>query len=134
MCGECRPQLPGLNRQGWERIEEITRAEACRHGVVVIFTGPLYPTSSTIGADRLPVPQGFFKIVIDPATGWALGFLVPQANLTKAKAAGKTVAIETTPAATGIVPPLPDNVDATKATVVDDGVLADYRAKRCKAG
>jgi len=127
------PQLPGLNRQGWERIEELARAEACQHGAVVIFTGPVYPGKKTIGRDKLAVPQGFFKLVIDPATGWALAFMVPQANLTKAKAAGKTFAVETVIAATGIVFPLPGNVDLTKATAVDDGVLADYRAGRCRA-
>jgi endonuclease G, mitochondrial len=127
------PQLPGLNRQGWERIEEITRAEACRHGAVVIFTGPVFPGSLTISADRLPVPQGFFKLVIDPATGWALAFMVPQAALTKGQAADQTFAIETVIGATGIVFPLPDNVDVLKATAPDDRVLTDYRAGRCKA-
>jgi endonuclease G len=126
------PQLPGLNRQGWERIEEITRAEACRHGEVVIFTGPIYPGKKTIGKDKLAVPQGFFKIAIDPATGWALAFLVPQAALTKSRAADKTVAVETVISATGIVFPLPASVDLTKATAPDAGVLADYRAGRCK--
>ncbi|MGB7887753.1 MAG: hypothetical protein WBL55_15340 [Xanthobacteraceae bacterium] len=68
------------------------------------------------------------------AIGSVLGFFAPQAALTKVKAAGETVAIETIIAATGIVLPLPGNVDATKATAVDDSALTDYRAKRCKAG
>jgi endonuclease G len=127
------PQLPGLNRQGWERIEELTRAEACRHGSIAIFTGPIYPGASTIGADRLAVPRGFFKVAIDPVTGWSVAFMVPQANLTKGAAAGKTVAVETVISATGIALPLPTSVDLTTVTDVDDGVLADYRAGRCKS-
>ena len=42
---------------------------------------------------------------------------MPQANLTRVKAAGETVAIATIIAATGIVLPLSGNVDVTKATV-----------------
>ena len=57
-----------------KEIREIARAEACRQGRVAIFTGPVYPASPTIGPDRLPVPRGFFQIVIDPTTEWALGF------------------------------------------------------------
>ncbi len=43
------PQLPCLNRQGWERIEEIARTEACRHGAAAIF---LRPCSSRIHNNR----------------------------------------------------------------------------------
>jgi endonuclease G len=60
------PQLPGLNRQGWERIEEIVRAEACRHGSIVVFTGPVFPGSVKIGKDYVVVSEGFFKIAVDP--------------------------------------------------------------------
>jgi endonuclease G, mitochondrial len=82
------PQLPGLNRQGCERIEELTRAEACRHGAVVIFTGPIFPGDKTIGADKLAVPQGFFKLVIDPATGWTLAFMVSTSRSHQGQSGG----------------------------------------------
>jgi hypothetical protein len=59
--------------------------------------------------------------------------MVPQANLTKAAAADKTFAVEAVIAATGVVLPLPAPVDLTKATAVDEDVLADYRAARCKS-
>lgn len=126
------PQLPGLNRQGWERIEEITRAEACRHGEVWIFTGPIYPGIGEIGADKLSVPRGFFKVVVDPKTSWGLAFLAPQADLAKGDAAGKTVAIATVEVAAGIKLPLPEEIDQEKVTAPDDGVLEDYRAGHCK--
>jgi hypothetical protein len=105
------------------------RSPAPRHVGMVppqFFSGPVHPGSTTIRADRLPVPQGFFKIVIDPATGRGAGFHGAEAAPTKDKAAGETVAIETIIASTGIVLPLPGNVDVTKATMVDDGALADY--------
>ncbi len=91
------------------------------------FSGPVHPGSTTIGADRLPVPQGFFKIVIDPATGWALGFMVPQAALTKDKAAGETITIETIIAATGIILPPPGDVVCWHTTVANVGRV--YRTR-----
>jgi hypothetical protein len=56
-----------------------------------------------------------------------------QADLTKTAAADHTVAVETVIGATGIVFPLPGNVDLTAATIPDANVLPDYRAGRCKS-
>jgi hypothetical protein len=89
-----------------------------------------------LGLNRQGWPGGATRLLQDRPrsyTGWALAFMVSQANLTKAKAADMTVAVETVTTATGIVLPLPGNVDLTKATVTDHGVLPDYRAGRCKA-
>lgn len=124
------PQLPGLNRQGWEALEEIARAEACARGAVVIFTGPVFPAHSTIGPDKIPVPRGFFKIIADPAHNWAIGFLVPHLNLAKADAPSKTVPIARIAQATGIGFPLPPNI-GPGAQKPDAGVVQAYRAGKC---
>lgn len=77
------PQLPGLNRQGWERGEEMTRAWAWSRGAVDVVAGPIYGGHATIGADALPVPIAFYKVVIDPRAGEFLAFEMPQAPVAK---------------------------------------------------
>lgn len=77
------PQLPGLNRQGWERGEEMTRAWAWSRGVVDVAAGPIFGGTTTIGEDRLPVPTGFFKVIADPKAGEFLAFEMPQAAVAK---------------------------------------------------
>lgn len=126
------PQLPGLNRQGWERMEEIARAEACVRGTVDIFTGPIYPGTATIGADKLAVPRAFFKIIIDPATGWSLAFLAPQADIAKRAAAADVTSIAMIEKATGIRFPVPAKVNAAAVDAPDAGALIAYRSSRCK--
>ena len=127
------PQLPELNRQGWERLEETTRAEACVHGDVVIYTGPIFSSRTAhIGADKLPVPSGFFKMVIDPRTSWSLAFLVKQAPLAKGAAAKNVTSVAKVAAASGITFPLPDGVDRNAVSSPDSGALEAYRAGQCK--
>lgn len=130
------PQLPGLNRQGWERLEEIVRAEACARGAVDVFTGPIYSSGAgarTIGADRLAVPDGFFKIAIDPATGWAIAFIAPQRDIAKGEAAAKAAAtIAAVETVSGIAFPLPSGVDRTRTTAPDADALSQYQGGACK--
>src|SRR5689334_17608706 len=128
-----RRRLPELNRQGWERLEELVRAEACRRGRIEIYTGPVYPSIAELGADRLPVPRGFFKLALDPGAGWALAFLVKQAPLAKGDAARQAVSVGVLEAAAGMRFPLPAGVDRDAVTAPDPGALEDYRAGHCVA-
>lgn len=66
--GNVAPQLPGLNRQGWERLEETTRAWAVARGELVIYTGPVVGDAPRrIGHNQNEVPDSFYKVVVDPA-------------------------------------------------------------------
>jgi endonuclease G, mitochondrial len=129
------PQLPGLNRQGWERLEEITRAEACVRGEVYVFTGPIFAASyfeaKTIGADKLPVPVAFFKVVID-TQDHILAFLAPQQDLAKGDAERTEASLVDVEKAAGFHFPLPET---TEQMVVphapDPDVLERYRAGDC---
>jgi endonuclease G len=72
------PQLPGLNRQEWERLEEAVRAWAWARKDVLVYVGPiLSDIPKTIGND-IAVPEAFFKIVVDTSTGEAIAFILPQ--------------------------------------------------------
>lgn len=109
------PQLPGLNREGWERLEQTVRAWAWTRGAVVVFSGPvLTPVPPTIGANHVAVPIAFFKVVYDPAAGEAIGFLMPQRYIAKGDLSRWVTSIAEIQARTGIVFPLPGGIDITQ--------------------
>ena len=70
------PQLPGLNRGLWRELEAVIRSWAYDRGNLTIYVGPIYNRQSerTIGANRVVVPDAFFKIVIDNRTQTHLAF------------------------------------------------------------
>lgn len=73
------PQLPGLNRAEWERLEEAVRAWAWARGEVVVIVGPIVGgKAARIGTTGVAVPLGFYKVVVDPKTHEALAFMMPQ--------------------------------------------------------
>jgi endonuclease G len=106
------PQLPGLNRQGWERLEETVRVWATDRNALIVYVGPiLLNPKRTIGADHVVVPTAFWKVVVDPATGDALAFIMPQHNVAKGKLDPWQVPISQVEQAAGIELPLPNNTD-----------------------
>lgn len=57
------PQAPGLNRAAWRELEEKIRDEIdLLNQTVFVVTIPIYNNPKYIG--RLPVPSGYWKIVI----------------------------------------------------------------------
>ena len=74
------PQLPGLNRGLWRELEAIVRSWAYERGSLTIYVGPVYSRNSmrTIGANRVVVPDAFFKIIIDNQSGAHQSFLFPH--------------------------------------------------------
>lgn len=59
------PQLPKLNRDSWKRLEEKERLWACGEGELRILTGPIVSPGYKTLPGGLPIPQQFFKIIID---------------------------------------------------------------------
>ena len=87
------PQLPGLNRGIWKLLETNVRGWTVQRGhPYVVYAGPLYGRGDkTIGLNKVVVPHGFYKIVIDMTTHETAGFMFPhignQGNdLTKVRA------------------------------------------------
>ena len=76
------PQLPGLNRQLWERGEEYVRAVALERGDLLVYVGPILSDKPKM-VNGVAVPSAFFKIVIDRKTGEMLAFELPQKSLAK---------------------------------------------------
>ncbi len=59
------PQLPGLNRDAWKKLEDQVRKWACGEERVTIITGPIFSNNLPALKSGLEIPHRFFKIVID---------------------------------------------------------------------
>jgi endonuclease G len=78
------PQVPGLNRAEWERLEEDVRAWAWKRGDLLVYVGPVLKAHpKTIGSDHVAVPAAFWKVVVDIGSGDALAFEMPQKPIAK---------------------------------------------------
>src|SRR6185312_3678536 len=106
------PQLPGLNRGEWERLEETVRAWALQRGELVIYVGPtLVDDNEMIGVDHVVVPSGFWKVIVDPVRREALAFSMPQRRIPKGDLAPWETSIQAMEDKAGISLPLPDRID-----------------------
>ncbi|HPT72933.1 MAG TPA: DNA/RNA non-specific endonuclease [Candidatus Cloacimonadota bacterium] len=63
------PQEPAFNRGIWKDLEEQVRQWALQNKQLFIVTGPVFDTPAsereTIGADKVAVPDEFYKIILD---------------------------------------------------------------------
>lgn len=74
------PQDRNLNSGAWGKLEAKCRQWAKRYGSLVIVCGPVLTDAmpKTIGPDKVPVPQRFFKVVLarDANPPMAIGFIM----------------------------------------------------------
>jgi endonuclease G len=76
------PQLPDLNRHGWEQLEEAVRVWAWQRGTLDVVVGAvLDQLPATIGYNHIGVPKAFWKIISDPEAHQAIAFIMPQARV-----------------------------------------------------
>lgn len=118
------PQLPGFNRGVWKRLEDLVRDWAVENESIYVVTGPiLHKNLNTIGANKVSVPEKYYKVVLDykePVIK-AIAFVLPnessQESLSK-----YVVSIDSLEKLTGIdfFPKLEDKVENSleKATCV----------------
>lgn len=59
------PQVSSFNSGSWFELEEQVRRWACGEEKLKVFVGPIIRKTDPKLASGLPVPQKFFKIVID---------------------------------------------------------------------
>lgn len=73
------PQNRNLNRGDWKDLEDKTRDWAQRYGAVSVAAGPIYTSRRPlrIGANRVAVPDAFFKVLLVnyPRNPQAYGFV-----------------------------------------------------------
>jgi endonuclease G, mitochondrial len=113
------PQVPGLNRAQWLRVEESVRAWATDRGELIVYVGPMLAnTSHTIGKNKVVVPTAFWKVVVDPDKKEALAFVLPNRSIAKGKLEPWQSDIADVEQAAGVKLPLPSGIDReTKPTI-----------------
>ena len=77
------PQTPSFNRGIWKKLEELVRSWAIENNTIYIVTGPVLTKElPTIGANKVSVPNYFYKIILDysePSVK-GIGFIIPNAG------------------------------------------------------
>lgn len=99
------PQVAGLNRQGWERLESYERRWANMYQVLFIYTGPIYKKKTihnTIGFNRVAIPDYYFKILYAPLQHKAIAFVMPNAQVNRDDVAKYRVSIASIEERTGL--------------------------------
>ena len=61
------PQAPQFNRGIWSKLEKLVRHFATREKRIVVVTGPILTAEKaiTIGANKVSVPQYYYKVIYD---------------------------------------------------------------------
>lgn len=104
------PQSHALNAGLWFRLEVLGRVWAHSRGEVQVLSGPVLADDDlAIGANRIPVPAAFWKVLVDPHTRETLAFMVPHRPLGWSEDPARyVVPLSLVEQATGLVLPRPD--------------------------
>ena len=107
------PQKRGFNAGIWKRAEELVRTWANTHQLVYVVTGPvLHDSLPYIGANKVSVPQLFYKVLLTGDSSRALGFVIPHEN-SKLNLSQFAVSVDSVEKLTGInfFHHLPDDIE-----------------------
>jgi endonuclease G, mitochondrial len=112
------PQEPDFNRGIWENLEEQVRNWAVSDQEIFVITGPVFykPSSERnyIGANKVAVPDAFFKIILDekPHDFKVIAFMIPNDG-SYLSLWNFTTSISTVEKKTGLdfFPQLPDSIE-----------------------
>ena len=75
------PQAPQFNRGIWSKLEKQVRHFATKEKRIVVVTGPILPAEKTItiGANKVSVPQYYYKVIYDTTPPEkTIGFVLPN--------------------------------------------------------
>lgn len=75
------PQVPEFNNGIWNRLEQKVRYWAVKYdGIYVVTGGVLTGSKTTIGKEKVLVPNFFYKVLLDESNGKykMIAFLVPN--------------------------------------------------------
>ena len=123
------PQLPGLNREEWERLEESVRSWALQRGGLLIYVGPVIPRHPKMLGD-IAIPTAFWKVVVDLKSGEVLAFRMPQRAIAKGDLQPWATTVEAIKKETGIKL----SVNATGETLWNADITAWHQAHKAACG
>ncbi len=76
------PQAPMLNRGGWKTLEEAVRRWCLESGELHITVGGVLKGGlPQIGANKVSVPEHYYKAIYSPKKGEMIAFLMPNTKL-----------------------------------------------------
>lgn len=109
------PQLPAFNRGVWKRLEELVRFWATQYDSIYIVTGPVLTNDlPTIGADKVSVPEYYYKVILEYNANEkkGIGFVLKN-EASAATLKSFAVSIDSVEHLTGIdfFPKLPDAIE-----------------------
>lgn len=130
------PQLPGLNRAQWERLEETVRARAWQRGALAVYVGTILPADGpVIGPGRVAVPSAFWKVLVDLRTGEAVAFIMPQSEIKKGRLEPWQVSIRQVQEEADLEIPLLVDMNIAERPPIWGAQMSSYRkAKRAACG
>jgi endonuclease G len=106
------PQLPHLNRDGWEYGEATVRAWAHQRGDLLVYVvSVIHPDHRSIGPDHVAVPDAFGKVVIDLQAGQAVAWEMPQQAVPKGDLTPYLKSIAQIEADAAVELPMPASID-----------------------
>jgi endonuclease G len=110
------PQVPGLNRQQWKKLEGAVRTWAWKRGELQIYVVPVVQKRhATIGKNHVAVPIAFGKVVVDPANADLLAFIAPNQPVEQGPLDPWLTTVSDIEESAGVDLPLPDNAERTTA-------------------
>lgn len=75
------PQERALNRGSWKKLELSVRKWACTEGELRVVTGPILTGVMIKMSSQVPVPQKFFKVILDETPPRkVIGFIYKQGD------------------------------------------------------
>jgi endonuclease G len=124
----CAPQTTELNRGEWKVLEELSRQWGKEYGEVIVISGPVFQTnmrtmvSGKNGANRIPIPDSFYKIIVrhESQTYKAIGFILPNSAKTLDELPNYVCSVDSIEKITALdfFTDLPDNIEAQFESVV----------------
>lgn len=111
------PQDASLNDGSWRKLEELCRRLTDKYGTIWICCGPVFYTNiyRTIGANRVAVPDAFFKVLLVKTADGAyqsIGFVFKN-NSDKQPLADCSMSVDDVERITGLdfYPSLPNRIE-----------------------
>ncbi len=76
------PQAPSLNRGKWKGLEDLVRKWCAQKGELHITVGGVLKDGLPyIGANKVSVPELYYKAIYSPRDGQMIGFIMPNKKL-----------------------------------------------------
>jgi len=118
------PQDRNNNRGVWKQLETLTRDWIIQRGELFIVSGTVYNQPFRVIGNGVGVPDGLFKIIVDPRRQQIIAFMLPNAPMGANDFPRYIVSVAEIERATGItffpqLPPASQGVKMQRANLQD---------------